>query len=278
MPTKTRGVLKCSQCGIAVTERPDWGRYENNGRLKVLCPDCDAKHIIRRKQAQERNEAAVAAGYERGWASTPEYHRLQRERVAAKDMCAYVPQVERERIGRMVDADEHADRIRSQWMREWLRPFRKSDLELYQTDAEHRAKMQAAYRASYARRREFERARSRAWNTSHPQERLAQQYRRIDRVISGADGTASAHAIAQLKQQATHCAYCAAQLTRRETDHMVALVLGGAHSLRNIVVVCPTCNRKKSTLSYPKWTERVAPEHRGRVVALYLDRYAEAAA
>ena len=34
----------------------------------------------------------------------------------------------------MVDADKQADRIRSQWMRDWLRPFWKSDRELYHTD------------------------------------------------------------------------------------------------------------------------------------------------
>jgi uncharacterized protein with PIN domain len=97
-------------------------------------------------------------------------------------------------------------------------------------------------------------------------------------VINGADGTASAPAIKRLKQQATHCAYCAMTLTRKETDHMVAVVLGGPHSLTNIVIVCPTCNGKKGRLSYPEWIERVAPEHRGRVIGLYLDRYGEAAA
>lgn len=270
----------CKRCnGVGPAE--SWGRYACNGRSKVLCPDCDSKCIREREQQRQRNEAAAAAGYKRGWTSTPEYHRIQRERLAAREgrtLDTYLTQADRDRQGRMVDADRLADSIRSRWMREWLRPFRKSDRELYQSDSEYRAKKQAAYRASYARRREVERARSRAWNTSHPQERLAQQYRRIDRVINGADGTASAHAIRQLKQRATHCAYCAGPLTRKETDHMVAVVLGGAHSLMNIVIVCPECNGKKGRLSYPEWIGRVAPEHRGRLLALYLDRYGAVAA
>ena len=59
---------------------------------------------------------------------------------------------------------------------------------------------------------------------------------------------------------------------------MVAVVLGGAHSLRNIVIVCPACNGKKGRLTYPEWIERVAPEHRWRVAALYVERYGALAA
>jgi hypothetical protein len=278
---QTSGKHRCKQCGRLAAKCPDWGRYEKNGRLKVLCPECDRQEHARREQQQRLKAIAAAAGYERGWASTPDYHRLQRERHAARDGRAlepYVPQEERNRIGRMIDADHQADQIRAQWIRHWLKRFRKSDRELYREDAEYRAQKQAAYRASYARRREFERARSRAWNTSHPQERLAQQDRRNERVLNGSDGTASVHAISRLKQQATHCAYCARPLTRKQTDHMTPVVLGGAHSLRNVVIVCPECNGRKGKLSYPEWIERVAPEHRGRVIALYLDRYGAVAA
>ncbi len=52
---------------------------------------------------------------------------------------------------------------------------------------------------------------------------------------------------------------------RKQTDHMTPLALGGDHSLRNIVIVCPGCNRKGS-LNYAEWIERVEPEHKARAI------------
>ena len=49
---------------------------------------------------------------------------------------------------------------------------------------------------------------------------------------------------------------------------MTPVCLGGEHSRRNIVIVCPRCNGKKHTLSYAQWIDHVEPEHRPRVVAL----------
>ena len=267
---------KCTRCK-KVGDVEGWGRYERNGKLKARCPDCDA----RLDPIRQRNALAKAAGYSRGWASTPEAHRRQRESVAAKEgreLCEYVTREEREHHARMVEADQLADRIRSYWVREWLRPFRQSDAELYCDDPAYREKQKAKFRSSYARRIEFERARTRAWNVAHPEERDAQRVRREERVRGGSDGTATAQAISRLKQEATHCAYCACVLVEKQTDHMFSLVLGGDHSLRNVVIVCPECNGKKATLSYAEWLERVAPEHRARALALYEERYAAAAA
>jgi hypothetical protein len=277
---QTNGKHCCQRCGALAVRHPDWGRCERGGRLKALCPECDRQKQSRCEQANERNALAAAAGYARGWASTPEYHRLQRERNAAKHgrtLAQYLPQRERERRAQLVEAEAFADKIRAQWAADWLRPFR-SQSALYQFDPTFREEEKARWRETYARRTEFERARSRAWNTSHPQERLAQQVRRNERLLNGSDGTASAHAVSRLKRRTTHCAYCAKQLTRKETDHMIPVVLGGAHSLGNIVIVCPECNGKKGKLNYAEWIERIAPEHRWRVPALYLERYGEALA
>lgn len=70
------------------------------------------------------------------------------------------------------------------------------------------------------------------------------------------------------------CAYCGVRLIRKQTDHMIPLALGGEHSLRNIVIVCPDCNARKAGLSYAEWVDRVEPQHRQRVLALYHERYA----
>jgi hypothetical protein len=65
-------------------------------------------------------------------------------------------------------------------------------------------------------------------------------------------------------------------LSDKQTDHMIPLVLAGEHSLRNIVIVCPPCNGRKARLSYEEWMERVEPEHKQRVMAVYRERYGEA--
>jgi 5-methylcytosine-specific restriction endonuclease McrA len=271
---------------VAATNRPDWGRYveaigRRLGRLKNLCPECDADYAARRNQAEERNRVAAAAGYNRGWSSTPEYNRLQRELNAAKEgrtLEAYIPQAERERIGRMVDADKYADRLRARWMREWLAPFRKSDRELYRTDPEYRERQKAHYREHYRRHRHEEVARVAAYKRAHADRNLEWTFLRKEREAILADGTASHEAIAQLKREARHCAYCRCALFDKQTDHMIPLVLGGEHSLRNIVIVCPTCNGRKGRLSYEEWIDRVDAQHRARLLALYRERYGEAVA
>lgn len=111
---------KCKQCGVSGTS-VSWGRYRN-GRLKVLCPDCDGQVQV----ARERTQAAKAAGYP-CWGNTPEYKRLQLEAEAAEEgriLPPYLPQSVRTFRARMRRAETIADRIRTRWAAEWLRPFR----------------------------------------------------------------------------------------------------------------------------------------------------------
>jgi hypothetical protein len=266
----------CRRCGTTLGERGDWGRYERNGRLKVLCPDCDA----RLDSIRGRNAHAKAAGYI-CWANTPDGRRAAREREAAqegRDLQEYVPQAERERRARLAEAELLADRIRSAWAREWLRPFRKTEKELYWEDPDYREQNKAEYRMRYARRIDRERARCRRWAASHPEERKAHQALREERMLDSSDGSATPQAIARLKRRAIRCAYCDCVLTEKQTDHMKPLLLGGEHSLRNIVIVCPHCNGRKAKLSYAEWIERAGSLYRERLLQLYRERYGEALA
>jgi 5-methylcytosine-specific restriction endonuclease McrA len=242
----------------------------------MLCPECDETN----EAARQRNNAAKAAGY-LSWASTPEYKRLQLEAAAAKEnrsLPPYVPKSERHRRGAMLQIERLAGQIRRRWAMEWLEPFRLSEKELYQTDPDFREQVKAEYRSSYARRRMYERGRIKRYKAAHWDRKLAQDDRRTMRLLDHSDGTATGAAIAKLKQEATRCAYCDCTLGEKQTDHMIPLVLGGAHSLRNIVIVCPDCNARKARLDYAEWIERAEPQHRPRVVALFLERFALAAA
>jgi 5-methylcytosine-specific restriction endonuclease McrA len=93
------------------------------------------------------------------------------------------------------------------------------------------------------------------------------------RIAAQSDGSVTAAALRRLKSRTTNCAYCDARLFEKQTDHLNPLVRGGAHSRRNIAIVCPDCNRHKHMLSYEQWIERVEPCHRARVIALYESRY-----
>jgi hypothetical protein len=272
----------CKRCGRLAAGCPEWRRYENNGRLKALCPDCDANWIARKEEERRRNEAARGAGFSRGWSSTPEAHRIQRERDAAKQgrvLEPYVPQAERNWHGRMLDAERLADRIRSWWAREWLRPFRDQlENELYWTDTAYREAAKARWRVRHAKQREREVARVLAYKRTNSERNAEWTQTRLARERHAADGTVTPEAIAQLKREASNCAYCGCGLDEKQTDHMIPLVLGGEHSLRNIVIVCPQCNGKKARLSYEEWVDRIDAQHRERVLALYCERYAGALA
>lgn len=60
------------------------------------------------------------------------------------------------------------------------------------------------------------------------------------------------------------CAYCTNPLTtepgprRLEWDHVVPLILNGAHSVGNLVPACQTCNRSKNRRTLVEWKRLVA--------------------
>lgn len=265
---QTSGKHRCRRCGALARNRPDWGRYERGKRrLKALCPDCDAAWIERRSKPQGRTKA--------------EQRRIDREREAAKqgrELEAYVPQAERNRQGRMRAVERLADRIRARWATEWLRPFRRSSTELYWEDPQYRETKKAEFREAYRRHRAEEIQRVLHYKRAHPDRNRKWSATRLRREVDGSDGTATPEKIAELKSKATHCAYCGHALHEKQTDHMIPLVLGGEHSLRNIVIVCPQCNGRKARLSYEEWIARIEPQHRARLIALYQERYAAAVA
>jgi 5-methylcytosine-specific restriction endonuclease McrA len=248
-----------------------WGRYRN-GRLKALCPGCDE----RTQAARERTKAAQEAGYP-GWGNTPEYKRLQREADAARlgrMLGPYVPQAERNYLGRMRRAEKIADQIRARWAQEWLRPFR-NDRALYQNDPEFREQARAESRRYYWARLAKSRQKTADYKRSHQERVMTHHARRAERIAETSDGSITVPFIRALKRKSRRCAYCDAVMfpSDKVTDHMIPLCRGGEHSLRNLVICCRVCNARKASLAYEEWVDRIEPEHRARVVGLYELRY-----
>ena len=66
-----------------------------------------------------------------------------------------------------------------------------------------------------------------------------------DKKLLGQPGFTETDVLALLKLQRGQCACCRVKLTRFEIDHVDPLALGGAHSVRNIQLLCRLCNRQK---------------------------------
>ena len=167
-------------------------------------------------------------------------------------------------------AEHPADGLLSQWATAGLRPFRHPRAV---GQAERAMQRAAQARAHYAQHQLEQKERTRRYKVAHPQRKRAMDAARNARIHAQSDGTASPAAIKKLKAATTHCSYCDERLFSKQTDHMITLALGGEHSLRNIVIVCPECNLTKHKLSYEEWIERVDPRHRARVIALFESRH-----
>ena len=267
---------RCKHCG-ATGLRKKWPRYKRNGRLSGFCSTCHAHNEERLRRSHEklcqRCGQAPAVINSQCRACDHIYTRQQREREAlaqGRELVAYRPQQIRELEAAWVKAEAQADRIRRRWATAYLRPFRKLSAA---DDAELAAERATRARAQYAQRRIEESERTKRYKAANPERKVALDAVRNARIEAQSDGSVSAAAITKLKRRATHCAYCDVQLLRKQTDHMIALALGGEHSLRNIVIVCPECNLRKHILSYEQWIDRIEEQHRPRVAALFSARY-----
>jgi 5-methylcytosine-specific restriction endonuclease McrA len=243
--------------------------------LKALCPACDDKN----EAARQRNEVARSAGY-RGWWGTPEYKRQQRDADAVKEgrtLPPYLPQSERNRQGAMLQAERLAEQIRRRWAAQWLAPLRAA---LYQSDPLFREEKKARSRAEYWAHLDQSRLKTARYKREHRDLASLHEARRNRRIAEASDGTLTLDFIAVLKRRARRCAYCDSAVfpSDKVTDHMIPLCRGGEHSLRNLVICCRRCNARKARLSYAEWIERIEPEHRTRVAALYRMRYSAEAA
>ena len=209
---------------------------------------------------------------------SPEYRRLQRERSAARQrrvLCGYVPREDRERLAHARWADEAATRRRNRYVATVVRQFNRIATAFPEVAADMRKERAARQRVEYHKHVLRSRLKTTAYKATHPEAVILYGQTRYDRIAATCDGTATKDSIREAKAAAHRCAYCDCPFedAAKQTDHMVAVCHGGEHSMRNIVIVCRPCNARKASLTYEQWTERVQPEHRARVVCLYLQRH-----
>lgn len=89
-------------------------------------------------------------------------------------------------------------------------------------------------------------------------ERLGQE-RRDRQALAPTDGTITIEAVLALKASWTGvCPFCRKKGVPT-LDHIIPLARGGAHSLRNIQLMCRSCNSSKGSKTMKEWK----PNHRG---------------
>lgn len=249
---RIRNCIHCKQ------QKPvsEFGRYVRNGRLMVVCLACDAELNAARKRTAE----AKARGYA-DWTHTPEYKRKQREAEASKagrKIGEYVPVAERGTYRKRLEIERQSDLKRLSVFRQWIGSIAHCERDT-QADIEAR---NARFRESYWKRPDYERARTANYKSRNWDRKRQWDAVRAERIRMTSDGTATAAAIDRLKAAASDCPYCGKVMDAREkqTDHVIALCNGGAHSLKNIVIACASCNGRKARLEYRDWLERQSQE------------------
>lgn len=89
------------------------------------------------------------------------------------------------------------------------------------------------------------------------------------------DGSLTFDFLESLIYRSSQCPYCLDKITALDAslDHIIPLSKGGKHSAQNVVFCCHGCNRRKSSLSYSDWIEKLDSDQAKSAVDLYKSRY-----
>lgn len=172
---------------------------------------------------------------------------------------------------------------------------RQKKAEYYARNADHvKAKAKSWRENNRERRRENNREwairnpekdknSKRNWRQSHRGAQKEKDLKRRQRLVSQSDMTLTIDAVDKLYASSSSCPYCGVSMTdgrggpdiksAKSIDHMVPLVLGGLHSLQNVIVCCLSCNSKKGNKPYSEWVEGLSEPYRSKAEALYIKKH-----
>lgn len=123
----------------------------------------------------------------------------------------------------------------------------------------------------YLANRDAQIARVSAYKKRHPNKNNDWSHRRRARLIGGFMGPVDLGAV---KASRKSCLYCLTPVTPEtaQADHVIAIALGGEHTMRNLVAACASCNGRKRDRPLVEWLGMLAPERRSVVERLCAER------
>jgi 5-methylcytosine-specific restriction endonuclease McrA len=233
----------------------------NSGHRRRICRKCrDARYEKTPKAREKARQRAAAARKKREADGTvKEYKRRHRKAQRARYVAAGLttngtPRVAPPLRSKVERAAARAPSEYRAWRRRWLRELAPAECVL----------------AWYA-------GTGRPWNSPRLSdgEKFTMRYRmddvfrarqimkaqrrktsRAERVAKASDGSVTPAALGALFGEARFCAYCMEPFKSsadKQADHVEPLVLGGSHSMDNLVIACVSCNSSKGRKPLLQW-------------------------
>ena len=245
------------------------------------------QHAYQRSRARKRGEDVPLQRTRRPsecghLAGTPAYKRWQNEREAAKQGRVLPPYLtnaerlaERPRTALLKWADRYADRLRKKFYAAENRRMREvwhgQDSTKHEYLERQRVSAQQRYTSDPAR----ERQRVSTYKHAHPEKVALIGDRRQQRAALYADGSLTPEVVGQLFGEAKSCPYCERKLGsgNKSLDHIIALSLGGAHAVHNVLISCRECNLRKRALTFAEWVKTLSASCERRATRIYRQRY-----
>jgi len=144
----------------------------------------------------------------------------------------------------------------------------------YRTAEYKRALLRRQTDAQRAERVRKDKLRLRRWLIVNPDKAKAQAGQRRQRMMAQADGSVTNDSVDRLLAERSQCPYCCCSITSETAhlDHILALSLGGAHSISNLVACCSSCNNRKRARPLAEWLALLSPEGRATTAVMLASR------
>lgn len=206
-----------------------------------------AYHAKHREEINSRHRLNRQFNRKKNNANSRQYHATNREHLNQQRKIRYYANLERERIRRKTYSSQHLPELAAR-RRDW------------RAKNPHRAR--AINRKWNALHSDQKKAMDRRYNTEHPeiQSGIRAKRRAIKRGATIGNTKLISNWEARWRRKArVICYWCKNEFapSNCHADHVVALAIGGSHSIGNLCISCASCNLSKNASTLSDWNTRL---------------------